>query len=288
LIDEHTFEDEAPLQRDTSPQRRKFPWGILVVVALFVIVPFISWYGTWFGRTLSDSKLEEYLNDREKPRNVQHALAQIANRIIDGDRSVEKWYPSVAAAAANETPEVRLTAAWVMGQDNTHQEFHTVLAGLLEDPHPGVRHNAALSLVRFGDARGRPELVRMLTPTRLQAETDGIVEFILKEEGIAVAAGAPLARIKGDSGQVVEIRAPEDGRIELLSVADGARVETGKQVLVLSPSEEQAWEALRALYLVGRMEDLPHVERYTRNLPGMGDRIQKQALATLEAIRARG
>ena len=145
-----------------------------------------------------------------------------------------------------------------------------------------------MSLVRFGDARGRPELVRMLQPTRLQAETDGIVEFILKEEGIAVAAGAPLARIKGDSGQVVEIRAPEDGRIELLSVADGARVETGKQVLVLSPSEEQVWEALRALYLVGRMEDLPHVERYTRSLPGMGDRIQKQALSTIDAIRARG
>ncbi|HWP43203.1 MAG TPA: HEAT repeat domain-containing protein [Blastocatellia bacterium] len=287
MIDEHSIDDDAMHRPDPQPQRRKYPWAILIVVAVFVIVPFISWYGTWFGRPLSDSKLEEYLNDREKPRNVQHALAQIANRIIDGDKSVEKWYPGVIAAAGSETPEVRLTAAWVMGQDNTREEFHAALRSLLEDPHPGVRHNAALALVRFGDASGRPELVRMLNPTRLQAPTAGTIEFILEEEGTPVATGAPLARIKGDDGQTSELHAPEDGRIDLLVVADGSRVEAGREVLVLSPSTDQVWEALRALYLVGRMEDIPHIERYARGVPGMGDRIQKQALAAIEAIRAR-
>ncbi|HSE98285.1 MAG TPA: hypothetical protein VLD57_08490, partial [Blastocatellia bacterium] len=81
--------------------------------------------------------------------------------------------------------------------------------------------------------------------------------------------------------------APEEGRIELLNVADGARVEAGKEIIVLSPSEDQVWETLRALYLVGRMDDITQVERYTRGLPGMGNRIQKQAVATIEAIRAR-
>lgn len=267
--------------------KRKFPWAIMIVVALFVIVPFISWYGTWFGRPLSDSKLEQYLNDQDKPRNVQHALAQIAGRMMEGDQSVKKWYPSLLAAAQNQVPEVRLTAAWAMGQDNTYQDFHPALRLLLEDPHPGVRHNAALSLVRFGDAAGRPELVRMLNPTSLQAEDEGSVEFIVKEEAVPVAAGAPLARITGSDGQISEVRAPEKGRIEYLAVADGARVEAGKEVLVLSPSEDQVWEALRALYLVGRAEDIPHIERYLRGVPGMGDRIQKQAFSTLEAIRAR-
>ncbi|HEY7545930.1 MAG TPA: hypothetical protein VID27_13645, partial [Blastocatellia bacterium] len=51
--------------------RRKFPWGMIVVAALFVIIPFLSWYGTWFGRELSDEQVETYLNDNEKPRNIQ-------------------------------------------------------------------------------------------------------------------------------------------------------------------------------------------------------------------------
>jgi hypothetical protein len=287
LIDEQIIKDDMPPQPEPGQQRRKFPWAIMVVVLLFIIVPFVSWYGTWFGRSLSDSQLEEYLNDRDKPRSVQHALAQIAGRIIEGDESVRKWYPAVIAAAQSQTPEVRLTAAWTMGQDNSHQEFHAALLPLLEDPHPGVRHNAALSLVRFGDASGRPELVRMLGSMSFRAETSGVVQFIIKEEGIPVAAGAPLARIKGSDEQTSEIRAPEEGRIELLVVADGSSVEAGREVLRLSPSTDQVWESLRALYLVGRAEDIPHIERYTREVPGMGDRIQKQALATLEAIRAR-
>ena len=96
--DEFKLIDNQPQSIDGTPEQRrgpsrKYPWAILVVIVLFVVIPFISWYGTWFGRPLSDAKMEEYLHDQSKPRNVQHALAQIGNRIMDGDQAVKRFYP---------------------------------------------------------------------------------------------------------------------------------------------------------------------------------------------------
>jgi HEAT repeat protein len=266
---------------------RKYPWAIVVVILLFVIVPFISWYGTWFGRPLSDEKLLEYLHDREKPRSAQHALSQLASRIEKKDPSVKKWYPEIIAAAASPSPEVRLTAAWVMGQDNTAEEFHAALKPMLEDPSPVVRHNSALALVRFGDASARPELVAMLQPRTVLADSTGKVGLLAGEEGMAVAAGGPLVRIKHDDGSSSTLTAEEASRVEVISVTDGGQVSEGAEIMTLLPSTEQVWEALRALYLIGQSEDIPAIQRYTRPLTGMPDRVQKQALATIEAIRVR-
>ncbi|MEK6407163.1 MAG: HEAT repeat domain-containing protein [Acidobacteriota bacterium] len=275
----------------TSPQTRtpsrRYPWAILVVLVLFVVVPFISWYGTWFGRPLSDAKMTEYLHDRNKPRNVQHALAQLGNRIIGGDQSVKRFYPDVIATTQHQQAEVRMTTAWVMGQDNTYQDFHSALLPLLKDPSAGVRHNAALALVRFGDSSARPELIAMLQPYAVHAESGGAVELIVKEAGIAVAANAPLARIRQGDGSAVETRAPEAARVESIPVADGAKIEAGAELMTLAPSTEEVWEALRALFIVGQSEDISYVQRYARPISTMPDRIQKQAASTLEAIRER-
>ena len=280
------IDGEIPAGERRGPSR-KYPWAIVVVVILFVVVPFISWYGTWFGRPLSDAKMEEYLNDRNKPRNVQHALAQIGNRIIDRDQAVKRFYPEVISASHHQQAEVRMTAAWVMGQDNAYQDFHPALLALLEDPIAGVRHNAALGLVRFGDVSARPELVAMLEPFTLRAESAGTLELIIKEEGTAVPAGAPLARIRKPDGPIAEIHALEAGRIDAITTADGKTVEPGTELMKLLPSAEQAWEALRALYIVGRPEDIAHIQPYARPSPTMPDRIQKQAASTIEAIRER-
>ena len=59
----------------------------------------------------------------------------------------------------NSVEEVRNTDAWVMGQDTSGAGFHETLLKMLQDPSPMVRGNAALSLVRFGDATGRPQIV---------------------------------------------------------------------------------------------------------------------------------
>ena len=231
--------------------------------------------------------MTEYLHDRNKPRNVQHALEQLVNRIIAKDQSATRFYPDVIAASQHEQAEVRLTAAWVMGQDNSYQEFHASLLTLLQDTNAGVRHNAALGLVRFGDSSARPELIAMLKPYTVRSENAGTVELIIKQEGVAVAAGAPLVRVKQDDGKTAEIYAPEAGRLEAALVANGTKVEAGSELMTLSPSTEQVWEALRALYLVGQVEDIPYVQRYTRPIATMPDSVQKQATSTLESIRER-
>jgi hypothetical protein len=261
---------------------------MIAVAALFIIAAFLSWWGSWFGRSLSDGQTEEYLHDREKPRNVQHALYQIGERIIKGDQSVRRWYPSIIEASRHEVPQVRLWAAWVMGQDKTAEQFHTALLPMLGDWHAGVRHNAALALVRFNDESARSELRQMLQSRTLRAEEAGTVELIMKEEGVPVGAGAPLLRIKHDDGRVTEVHAQEEGRVESLAVADGARVESGSELMTLSPAIEQVWETLRAFYCIGRPDDAEFIQRFTRPGPGMPDHIQKQAAATLEAIRNGG
>jgi biotin carboxyl carrier protein len=279
-------DEEYPSGRQRTPSR-KYPWAILVVIVLFVVVPFISWYGTWFGRPLSDEKIEEYLHDQNKPRNVQHALSQIANRVIEGDQAVKKFYPDVVAASHHNQPEVRMTAAWAMGQDNTYQDFHSALLLLLQDPSSGVRHNAALALVRFGDASARSELVAMLKPNVVTSETTGTIELVVKEPGVAVAANGTLARVREAGGNTIEIHAVEAGRVESISISNGAHVQAGTALMTLTPSTEQVWEALRALYLVGKPEDISEIQQYTRPSPTIPDRIQKQAVATIDAIRER-
>lgn len=287
VIDNLNTEDDHLADAPRRGPSRKYPWAIVVVVALFVIAPFLSWYGSWFGRELSPDKMNAYLQDENKPRNVQHALSQIAGRIIGGDESARQWYPSVISASQSPSAEVRLMAAWVMGQDNKNTEFHSALLPMLGDSHPGVRHNAALSLVRFNDAAARPELVSMLKSNTLRATAAGKVELIVKDEGTAVAPNAPLVRIKQDDGRTLEMRSPEAGHIQALAVPDGATVSEGGELLTLSPETEQVWNALVALYIVGQPDDATEIQRYTGQVPGMPDRIHMQALATLESIRER-
>ena len=90
---------------------RKTPWPLAVVAALFVVVPFAYWYGTWFGRGLSDEQIEKYLGEADNPRHVQHALSQIAERVESGDAGAARWRPRVVEAAGSASPDVRITAA---------------------------------------------------------------------------------------------------------------------------------------------------------------------------------
>ncbi len=285
MIDHQELQDDEPQTPQRVGPSRKYPWAIAVVVVLFVVIPFLSWYGTWFGRQLSDSQMESYLNDQHKPRNVQHALEQIVTRINQHDDTVKRWYPDVSSLADYPVPQVRTTAAWAMQYDNSYVGFHQALLKMLNDEYSSVRHQAALSLVVFGDSASRSELVEMLKSTTLLAESAGIVELFVKEEGIAVAANGPVARIKEDDGQVKAVHTIDVGRVESVLVSDGARVEAGSELMRLLPSPDQAREALKALSYVGQSDDIPSVQRYTGQLPGMPDDIRKQALSTLEAIR---
>ena len=44
---------------------------ITIFALLLVLFPFLFWYGTWFGRKLTDAQIGEYLGDRAKPRHAR-------------------------------------------------------------------------------------------------------------------------------------------------------------------------------------------------------------------------
>ena len=46
-------------------------------------------------------------------------------------------------------------------------------------------------------------------------------------------------------------------------------------------------EALRALYLIGQLEDLPAILPYERDLPDISTDVRQQAIETENAIRSR-
>jgi len=261
------------------PGRRAYLLIALFALAL-VLFPFLFWYSTWFGRKLDDSDIDSYFADRGKPRHIQHALVQVGERVSRGQNGA-RWYPRIVEQASSPNLEIRQTAAWIMGQDHGYAPFHEALLKLLRDPEPMVRRNAALSLAAFGDTASRPELVAMLHPFTVQAASDGVVRYRLKL-GDYVNPGTLLARV-GES----EVRAPAPGEVRSLEKREGERVKPGDSIAELSADKNHVWEALRALYIVGRPEDLEDVQRFVHPAPGLPENVARQANLTAQAIQAR-
>jgi hypothetical protein len=277
-----------PVVSEARPRRRmstRNRIAFFVTAWLIVLMPFLFWWNTWFGRTLSDSELTQYLQDGKHPRHIQHALVQVGERMARKDPAVQQWYPSVATLASYPVEEVRNTGAWVMGQDTSATGFHEALLKMLNDSSLMVRGNAALSLVRFGDATGRPQIVALLQPSKVVATQSGKVSDASKA-GTTIHQGGIILKLETGGGPV-EVRSPITGRLRFVSVQAGRTVTTGDEVAIVEPGTEQVWEALRALYLVGQLDDLPVVTAYERELPQIPDHVRKQAAETEQAIRER-
>jgi biotin carboxyl carrier protein len=272
----------APVLHRMSTRNRLL---FFAVAWLIVLMPFLFWWSTWFGRHLTDKQLTEFINDQNHPRHIQHALVQLGERLTVHDATAAKWYPDLIRLASYPVEEVRNTDAWVMGQDTTQAGFHQALLRMLDDPSPMVRGNAALSLVRFGDAAGRPQLVALLEPARIRSPVAGRV-IDTDHAGTAIHQNGLIVKIQNGQ-QITDVRSPISGRIRTLSVALGAEVSLGAELASVDPGEEQVWEGLRALYLAGQPEDLPAIRIYQRDLPEIPDRVKQQALLTEQAIRRR-
>src|ERR1700722_3261137 len=132
----------------------RWTYAVLIVAVLFVMMPFLFWNATWFGRPLTDDQISKSLNDRKHAREIQHAMTQIESRMERNDPSARHWYPQLVSLATDPLTEIRVTDAWVMGQDTAAPEFHEALRKLITDPQPMVQRHAAPSLVRFGDDSG--------------------------------------------------------------------------------------------------------------------------------------
>jgi hypothetical protein len=279
---------------------------------LIVLMPFLFWWNTWFGRHLSDQQVTEYLHDDKKPRHIQQALVQISDRMSHGmsghDAAAKQWYPDLVRLAGDPVEEIRNTDAWVMGQDTSGAGFHETLLKMLGDSSATVRGNAALSLVRFGDATGRPQIVALLQPAEVRVPTSGPIgdstpqdswsdkgryasvvdtaapDTNLREGGVVAKLGVAVFT---DGTGVVELRSPISGRVRTIETQRGKQVRPGDLVAVIDPATEQVWEALRALYLVGLPEDLDAIRPYERELPRISNDVRKQAVEAEKAIQAR-
>lgn len=269
--------------------KRRWLFAILALAFLFILMPFLFWQATWFGRPLDDAQLQAALADTEHPREIQHGLSQMADRILSPDaarrESARRFYPQVIGVAQTGGDELRITAAWLMGQDNSSPEFDRELLALLGDANPMVRRNAALALVRFNDASGLSEIRAMLHPYAAPAMHSGKLIERLKPSEV-INPGALLGWVEA-GGSKLEMRSQVPGTIDRWLVADGADVTADEPVLSIDPSPAEVWEALRALYLIGQAADLPVVEQFASGADNVTQDIRRQAGTTADAIRSR-
>jgi HEAT repeat protein len=254
---------------------------ITLFAVLLTLFPFLFWYGTWFGRKLSDQEIGQLLADPSKPRKAQHALVQLGERMSRSDVRARQFYPRVIEQTANSNAELRQTAAWIMGQDKSYAPFQEALRKLLQDPSPMVRRNAALSLSTFGDPAARPELRGMLRSQTIVSPAVGVVRYRLKTAEY-VNPGTLVAHVGA-----TEVRAPLPGEVLQILKPDDATVAAGDPLLEISADKDHVWEALRALLAIGDQEDLEDVQRYARGSPGMPERVRQQATLTLHEIQGR-
>ena len=268
---------------------QKWLIGILVLTFAFVLMPFLLWYMTTFTRPLTDADLASYFADTLHPRRAQHALSQIADRIMSPNAGIREsakiWYPEVIRFSEQGSDELRVTSAWVMGQDNQSPEFHAALLKQLPDANPMVRRNAALSLVRFADPAGHALIAGMLAPYLVNAQRTGTLSIRLKP-GDVINPGTLLAHIAVEN-EKTEVRSDVPGTIRQWIPAEGAQIKADEPLLLVDPSPEMVWESLRALYLIGQKEDLPAINSYIRGADGMPPQIQQQAALTAKGISAR-
>src|SRR3981189_280005 len=82
-----------------------------VTAWLVVLMPFLFWWSTWFGRALTTKQMGEYLNDNNHPRHIQHAIVQLGQRMSRHDASAARWYPDLVRLASNSREEGGTTEA---------------------------------------------------------------------------------------------------------------------------------------------------------------------------------
>src|ERR1700758_1278096 len=80
---------QAATSRDRWSARNRLLF--FLVAWLIVLMPFLFWWSTWFGRHLSNQQITEYLNDDKHPRHIQHALVQLGERMAHHDADAARW-----------------------------------------------------------------------------------------------------------------------------------------------------------------------------------------------------
>ncbi len=126
----------------------------------------------------------------------------------------------------------------------------------------------------------------LLQPVQITAPISGHV-VDSDRPGTPIHEGGLVAKLATPpSSQAVEVRSPIPGRIRSVPQT-GANVVAGSEIAVIDPGTEQVWEALRALYLIGQVDDLPAIRPYERDVPDVSNDVRTQAVETEKAILKR-
>lgn len=269
---------------DARPRKFYSLLTMLVVVAC-VVLPVMFWRGTWFGRRLSDEQLSTYLASADQPRQLQHALTEITERIDKGDGPTKPYHPAITALADHENWQVRNTVAWVMGWDHDGEGFHDALLSLLRDPILVVRQNAALALVNFDDDTGKAIILAMLKSTPVISPSDGAARDLVPIDA-PVRADLVIGHIDRENDRSIDLKAPISGRIGRHFIQDGETVTKGEPVIEIMPGEAQIAQALQALAFIGDASDLAAIAE-AKNANTATPAIMAQAKAAEQQIRRR-
>src|SRR5262249_55192094 len=158
-------------------------------------------------------------------------LGERMNRLPASSSS--PWYPDLVRLASHPVEEIRTTDAWLIGQAPTTPEFHQALLKMLSDSSFNVRSNAALGLVRYGDTAGHAQILSMLQPARVAANSSGRVTAVATA-GDPIRAGTMVVRMESN-GQSTELRAPITGMLAHVMVKVGDTVNPGMPVAEITP-----------------------------------------------------
>ncbi|NOX58052.1 MAG: hypothetical protein GXP29_04235 [Planctomycetes bacterium] len=269
-------------------QSKRSPKGLLLTGLLIfasLALPTFFWKGTWFGTRLTDEQISNYLAAKDEPQKTQHALEQLTERIKSNDPNVNTFFPLLPPLAEHKRAEVRMMAAWVMGWDTSGKGFQKALRALVEDPVALVRRNAALALSKFADRASKPVLLAMLAPFEIKSPVGGQVSNLL-QKGRPVRAGMEIAHVRLTDGSTTRIESPVSGSVKRVGIANGSELKVGDTIYEINPAEEDMWEALRALVLVGDPEDIKTIKANTDRY-GKTPRLETQADLTCKAIEKR-
>jgi biotin carboxyl carrier protein len=269
--------------------RRKYPLILLAALVVFISVPMLFWYGTWFGLRLDDTALREKLGPESPPRHVQHAVEEITQRFEEGLPGMDPWAQLLVEASRRPDPAIRVTCAWGMQFDPGRAEFTARLREMVtDDDSVAVRRNAATSLARSNDDTGLPVIRSMLEPLDVFSPGAGVVRD-LAAVGRVVRDGEVLATLETarEDEERERIRAPVPGRVARVEATEGDTVEAGALVVVLAPDPAHVLNAVVALGRVGTEDDVERLEFVAGPRAGFGDLARQWAQRALAAIRER-
>ena len=256
--------------------------AIGLLLLLLIVGGIVFWRSGWNSLPLTDRQIANRILS-DDPKELERCLVGIGER-VRLQRPAQQWYPDVLRLASNPDEKVRARAAWVMGLDTRHDEFHAKLATLLKDPAPDVRGFAGVSLASFGDRTGHPQISEWLTPLSVIAPHSG--EIVSTRRINSVRVGGVIATMRNGEA-TVEVKSPIAGVLGRISVRVGDTVSAGVPIAVVYPSAEHAWDALHALENIGDISDLEVVKIYQSDVPGMPQDVVDEASAAERAIRKR-